>query len=152
MPKGNLKRRELKARYGDLYKRATGFNRSICAYCGHSSECFDHVPALSVLPNIDVKEFLKKGGKLLLYPSCQQCNGILNNKNYTEYLDRLDYLSQKYYSKIERTEVWTPYEINQLSGTLKAYIQANQYKIKGLLQKIKVIEENKITHEYEDLP
>lgn len=138
-------------RYGSLYKRVTGFDLSKCAYCGFPRQALDHVPAISLLDGIDVPEYIKAGGKFYLYPVCTQCNTYLRNKGYTQYLDRLEFLAKKYLQKMENTEIWSPKELSELTGTLKAYIQANQFRIKTLVLKQEAIEENILKHQYDDL-
>lgn len=144
-------RKLFEKKYGHLYKRVTGFDLSTCAYCGAPRQCLDHVPAISILENIDVKQYIRKGGKFLLYPSCGQCNGMLNNKPYVAYLDRLDYLEKRYLQRMDKIEVWTPKEIEEMTGMMKAYIQGGQYKVQMYIRKCEVIDENRLKHEYDDL-
>lgn len=131
-------------RYGMLYKRVSGFDLSKCAYCGEPRECLDHVPAISQLENIDVTVYLKKGGRLLLYPACLQCNGFLGKTDLVSYYDRLDYLSSKYIKKMEHTEVWTESELNEMGRMMRAFIEANMYKTNILVKKLEVIEERRL--------
>lgn len=149
--KGQKRRQFLIKRYGPLYKRVIGFDLSKCAYCSFPRQALDHVPAISLLDGIDVPQYIKSGGKFLLYPVCTQCNNYLRNKGYTSYIDRLDFLAKKYLDKMRNTEIWSPHELSQLTGTLKAYIQANQFKIRTLVQKQENIEENILKHQYDDL-
>ena len=144
-------RKFLMKKYGGLYRRVIEFDLDKCAYCCFPREALDHVPAISLLEGIDVREYLKKGGKLLLYPACRQCNQMLHNKAYASYLDRLDYLETKYLEKMDKVEVWTKGEINEMTGMMKAYIEANQYKVQIMIRKVEAIDENRLKHQYDDL-
>lgn len=145
------RRKFLRQRYGALYHRATDFDRHVCAYCNTSRDVFDHVPALSLLDGIDVTEYLKKGGKFLLYPSCKECNSILHNKPYISFYDRLDYLSERYIKKLDKMETWSEHELSQMGPTMQAYIRAAQVKVQITIRKLEVIEEKRLNNEYEGL-
>lgn len=138
--------KSLLKRYGQLYRRVTGFDLSLCAYCNFPREALDHVPALSLVDGIDIKKYLKNGGKFLLYPACKQCNNYLSNRPYVGYLERLDYLEEKYLKKMNKTEVWSKTEIDQMTGMLKAYIEAHQYKIEITIQKVRNIDDNRLKY------
>lgn len=148
---GQAIRKLLMKKHGHLYKRVIGFDLSSCAYCGFPREALDHVPAISLLEAIDIKEYQKKGGKFLLYPSCRQCNGMLNNRPYVSYLDRLDFLEQKYLDRMDKIEVWTPHEIEEMTGMMKAYVQGGQYKAQVYIRKAEAIDENRLKHQYDEL-
>lgn len=143
-------RKYLMKRYGLLYRRVSGFDLTLCAYCGDPREALDHVPAISLLEGIDVKEYIKKGGKFLLYPACLQCNKLLLNHESVSYSDRLDHLSYRYNVKLSKLEPWSRYELNQMGKNMRAYIEAHQYKIKILMDKLKRIEERRLNNDYND--
>lgn len=143
-------RKYLMHRYGQLYRRVSGLDLTRCAYCGDPREVLDHVPAISLLDGIDVKEYIKKGGKLLLYPACLMCNKLLKNHESVSYADRLDYLSYRYNQRLSKLEPWSRHELNQMGKNMRAYIEAHQYKIKLLMEKLNKIENRRLNGDYDD--
>lgn len=133
-----VKRRIYEKLYGHLYKRPIEFGLDKCAYCNFPREAFDHVPALALIDGIDIGEYTRRGGKFILYPSCRQCNSFLSVKAYIDYVDRLNYLDMKYLLKIKQIE-WSKKELSSMTGMMKAYIEANQFKVDVLLQKVRNI-------------
>lgn len=137
-------RKELQKRYGQLYHRVAGVDLYTCVYCGAPRQCLDHVPAISLLEGIDVKKYLEEGGKLLLYPSCLDCNGYLSNLNLLGLYERMDHIIQRLDKKLSKIEYWSPHELRRMGPNMKAYIQAHQYKIEILSAKIKAIDDRKL--------
>ena len=95
-------RKFLLKKYGHLYRRDFKFNQEICCYCGERAGCYDHRPAIANCPNMSIKDFLKRGNKFLLIPSCLQCNSLLGSSYFSEILDCLFYLLNKYQKKIKK--------------------------------------------------
>ena len=122
-----------------LYRRVTGIDLGCCAYCGFPRECLDHVPPLRIACDLDVASFVKDGGRLLLYPSCAECNSFLGKKDLPSYGQRLAFLWQKYGTLI-RTRMWEPYEIAQLGPGLRPYITARQKSNLRWIDKIRAVE------------
>lgn len=143
------RRKELVRRYGGLYRRATGFDIAKCAYCNAPRECTDHVPAISLLDSIDVKQYIKQGGKFLYYPACNECNRIMNNSDRVSFSERLSYLSYKYIKKLDKMELWTPHEVNQMGRMMQSYIESHQHKIQQTIAKLETIEEKRLNTDYD---
>lgn len=116
-------------KYGNLYRRATGVDLSKCVYCGGGRQALDHVPAISLLDDIDVRMYIKAGGKFTLYPVCTSCNFNLGRCALIDYYERLQYLSRKYEAKLSKFESWTPYEVSQMGPNMQSFINASAGKI-----------------------
>jgi hypothetical protein len=126
-----------------LYRRATGIDLGSCAYCGFPRECLDHVPSLRIACDMDVPEFVKQGGRLLLYPSCWECNTLLGKKDLPSYGQRLAFLWERYGQMI-RTKLWERHEIEELGPGLRPYIAARQKANARWIDKIRVVERRMI--------
>jgi hypothetical protein len=135
----NNYRKFLEKRYSGLYKRIISFDASKCIYCEFPRECLDHVPALSLLDSINLKHYLKNDGKLLLYPSCQECNRLLSNTSNIDFYSRLHQLSRKYDKKLDNREVWSETELNEMGPNMRTFIEANSYKTDELILKLENI-------------
>lgn len=120
-------RQQLIKRYGGLYRRAS-VPMEECIYCGDTRECLDHVPPIAQLPNLDVKELIKRGIKFLLYPACLECNKYLSNRLSIDLLDRMAYLAGKYIDKADSIEIWTEAEIALMGPNMQTVIRNSQSK------------------------
>jgi len=129
---GKQQRLYLMKKYSALYKRAMWFDMDKCVYCGAGRQCLDHVPAISLLENIDVKRYLKQGGTLTLYPCCSKCNSLLGNTEALSLYDRLQALLKKYNKRLDRIEVWEDSELKEMGKNMRSYIQSQQFKLKEL--------------------
>lgn len=137
----NQRRKQLTKQYGRLYKRVEFFDFSKCAYCGAPRELLDHVPAITLLDNINVRSYRKKGGKLLLYPCCSECNKYLGASKAVSYHERLTVLETRYARKLNKIEVWDEDELKEMGHVLRAFIQANQCKLGHFNEKLSAIHE-----------
>ncbi len=126
-------------KYGFLYSRAKVTNADECLYCGEHRQCLDHVPPLSQLDYIDTKEYAKKGGTFLLYPSCLSCNGALWNKMSIDIQDRMLLLAQHYEKKGKKATVWTEVEKADMGKNMLSFIESATNKADVYLQKSKKI-------------
>ncbi len=122
-----------------LYRRATGIDLGGCAYCGFPRECLDHVPPLRIACDLDVQEFIKHGGRLLLYPSCAECNSFLGKRDLPAYGQRLAFLWERY-GQLIRTKTWERWEIAELGPGLRPYIAARQKANARWIDKLRVVE------------
>lgn len=138
----NNKRRIFLARkYGRLYKRTYQFDLDKCAYCNDPRVLLDHVPPISMLENIDVRLYLKKGGKLLLYPCCKTCNATLGGKQLITYQERLEYLSTRYIAKLDNMEVWDEGELSEMGHSMRTFIESRQSKVRDYVRKLQAVED-----------
>jgi len=140
----NQERKRLHRIYGQLYRRTKNFNLIECAYCQYPRQCLDHVPPLTALPSLNVREYIKAGGKLILYPSCLQCNKYLSSRNIIDFYERLDYLSHKYSKKIDTIEVWEKHELAEMGPLMTSYIKSHQHEVREYIHKLQNIE-NRMT-------
>lgn len=112
-------------RYNWLYKRF-GNNWTNCIYCGELSIAFDHVPPISKVENLNIEEFKNDGFQFLLYPSCRECNQILNDKMIIDLYDRMIFLFDRYTEKAKKLDqLWDQNEINELGPNLKSLVLMN---------------------------
>src|SRR5690606_29625443 len=133
----NKYRQYLEKKYGVYYTSLIDyFQKQDCAYCGVDAQCTDHVPPLYHLENINVQEYKKNGGQLIIYPSCVECNALLGRATATDFYERLDILSHKYLKKVDSIEVWTEHELKQMGRTLRDFIKGHQHKVKIWLFKL----------------
>lgn len=137
---GKQRRRLLEKKYHHYYKRTTLFDLNNCSYCGAPSQLLDHVPPLSSLDNINIKNYQKQKGKFILYPSCVECNAILGSYPEVSILKRLDKLQDKYEKKLKTIPLWTKEELNELGYNLKTYIERNRQTADFLAEKINNIQ------------
>lgn len=140
----NLRRKHLLKTHGRLYKRLHNINGGVCIYCGEPRGCMDHVPPLALVDSMDVGEYVKEGGKFIIYPACTDCNKILNACRYPDLHDRMDYIIGKLDAKLSKIEQWSPEELEEMSHKMQAYIRAHQFKIASLNDKIQRIDERKL--------
>jgi hypothetical protein len=138
------RRRFLEKTYNHLYKRVEGFDLTQCAYCNGPRHVLDHVPALTYTDGMNIKKYLKKGGKFLYYPSCNQCNKFLGCCKEIGFYDRLQVLAAKYDKKLSKIEVWSDEELSEMGYGIRAYIEGRQSTMSFYQDKLSVVEE-KIT-------
>jgi hypothetical protein len=93
-------------------------NDSTCTYCGDVASSMDHC-----IPVLSQSTFRK--GKMPTYgprtPSCQACNGILGSKYFDTFLERCQYVSDGWKSRVKPV-IWTNKEINELQGQLRSFV------------------------------
>jgi len=96
-----------------------------------------------MLPGIDTDEYGNNGGKFLLYPSCLECNRLLTDKIIITFIDRLDYLQDRYNRKLEKSgEVWSEKELEEMGKNLKSYILTHSNKASGWIKKLREVSDN----------
>lgn len=142
MKSNNVKRRALaKKEIGRLYSRIKNHDLGICYYCGDKRECLDHVPPLSIAVDLDLDQFRKKGGRLLLVPSCGQCNSLLGAKRLGSICERVNLLWNAYARLIERTDHrWSQEEMDELGRNLRGVVEAGARKSREYIRKLRGIE------------
>lgn len=136
------RRLELEKAYGHLYYKPEKIDLTKCIYCGTGSQCVDHCPPISMLDKVPLDKFIDNGIKFYLYPSCVDCNGYLGPKKFVTLFDRLNHLFDVYTKKVELQERWTTYELSEMSGRLKQYIQNQQYKVSYYNRKLEFIDQS----------
>lgn len=141
----------LMKKYGRLYKRVMGFDPTICAYCDQPREVLDHVPPISALESISIRGYAKKGGKFLLYPSCAKCNSMLGRVSLVSYYERLLHLEARYAKKIDKIELWTEEEIDEMGYAMRAFIKSNRQDLEELNNKVAAIHEKLLKIELGEL-
>lgn len=109
--------------YNKLYKVSNLLDESRCFYCGRCASTIDHVPPISVVDTLGIKNLV--GVQLLLIPACAECNSLLSNKPLKSVKLRAQYLVGKYaemyadYSLMPVDEDYSDYGIG-LSSHLSA--------------------------------
>jgi hypothetical protein len=132
-------RRSAERIVGALYKRAPGYDLSVCAYCGDLRQCLDHVPPISVARYLNLDELKEK---LLLYPSCTYCNSVLGKKHLFNYAERLHHLYVKTLKRIkDENRQWTTEELKELGPNLRGMVEVSYKKQQFLIAKYKAYEE-----------
>lgn len=126
---------------GILYRRANGFDFGVCAYCGDKRHTLDHCPPLAVAIDLDLREFRKRGGKLLLFPACRSCNAKLGAKPFGTYIERLAYLRGAYEREIEKQErLWSADEIKELGYNLRQIVVRSTEHVKQTIRCLRGVE------------
>lgn len=90
---------------------------------------------------MNIKGYKRKGGKFLLYPSCEHCNSLLGATKATTFYDRLEVLSTKYEKKLNKIERWTEQELEEMGHTLRTFIQGNQCEFEYFERKLSAVED-----------
>lgn len=126
----NSNRKFLEKVYGKLYSFAKMETRLICAYCGDVRSTVDHVPPLSVVAKVGMREIRKRDIDLLLYPCCTSCNSLLGARMLATYDERLLFIYKSLMNKIESVTLWSDDEIDELGGNLKRMVRARQLHIR----------------------
>lgn len=93
-----------------------------CTYCGEYADTIDHCIPYSVLRNET-----RKKNKLLGFccPACKECNCLLGNKVFTTFQERVLFVNRTLKKKYgAHRVVWDKEELEEISGNLKKYIQA----------------------------
>lgn len=103
--------------YGCLYVRPDLFDTSRCFYCGEPSQSDDHVPALSVVDSIGTKLLI--GTRLVIVPSCLECNSILGDAPLLDVEIRAAYVSGKLAERVSRLTVSSLGDDENISGYIK---------------------------------
>lgn len=136
---------------GSLYSRAKGCDLSLCFYCGFPREALDHVPPLSVAISMDMEKFRRKGGRLILFPSCGQCNSMLGSKKLGTALERINYLWAAYATLIEKTHRnWTRAELHELGRGLRGTIEAGMRRADVYVLHLRGVEGRLLSAEIND--
>jgi hypothetical protein len=139
----NWYRQGLEKKYNHLYKKDYSVPKDICRYCGSSFYCYDHRPAISQLPNMDIIEYQKEGGKFILIPACRTCNAYLNDRYFLDVLDCLFFLRDKYRAKLSvLPPIWGKKDIIIMSPQMQDMIIEGQMRRNIIVDKI----ENIYTH------
>lgn len=134
--------------YGHLYKRVDNINWEKCVYCDESMEVYDHCPPIAIVENLNVKEYKKRGNKFRLYPSCSQCNRLLGAYPSTDIYERLDYLIKKYEKRLDKIEVWSESELEEMGYAMRNHILNNQSSFELLNNKVTALVENYCSDDY----
>lgn len=131
-------------RHGRLYRRANfiDFPADICAYCGDSSDAWDHAPAISKVDNLDVKIFTEAGGTFILYPVCKQCNDLLQNSAEHTLVGRLAILDKKYTNKVRKYPEWSKEDLDELGNNLKSMLLIEIAKKDTIVRKARAVSDN----------
>lgn len=145
------KRRALEKTYSHLYRRVSGFNWGVCIYCGGEAVVFDHCPPLTKVEYLNINEYVKKGGKFRLYPSCHMCNTYLGSFSDTNFYNRLEYLLKKYDKKLDTIEPWSERELSEMGHAMKAHIKNKQSSFDIINTKLTGVAENLASNEYAHL-
>ena len=114
-----------------------------CFYCDYPRQCLDHVPPLVMVSDYyDIREMKKRDVKLLLLPSCSDCNNYLGMKPLFSIPERLEYLDKRYSKLISQTEgLWSEAEIEELGPGLKSFIESNDQVIRIFANKLSNVQE-----------
>jgi len=118
------------ARYGGFYEFQDFGDRMKCCYCGDIREAIDHIPALSVVDGVGMKEIRKRKIKLITVPSCWSCNSRLHDKPLATYSERLVYLYNDLQNKLDKSVLWSKEDLDELGGNLKKMVVAKQLQIR----------------------
>lgn len=125
--------------YNFTYEAHSSLEWHTCFYCGQYADTVDHVPPISLF------NFYSNYYRVLL-KSCGECNSALGGKFLPTPLVRVEFLIKKYkkrYRKILCLPSWHKEEINDLSGSLKKYIES-QINMKALtVERLKYLESTK---------
>ena len=103
-----------------------------CVYCGNKAEVYDHVPPLAIVGSTDCTHWK--------YPSCEECNLILNSYPKTNLNDRraciIKRLKQRH-RKILSVPDWEECDLREFDCLLQKYIKAS-IELKSIVnQKLK---------------
>lgn len=134
--KSSFERKALQKKYGHLYQRDFTIDNRKCFYCKDYFYCYDHRPAISNLPNINIKDFIKNGGKFELIPSCKQCNAFLYNKVFSNKFEALIHLLDRYDNKIKKMPEWTQEEMKGLGRSIIGVIEKGRQEREFVLSKM----------------
>lgn len=147
MRKGKQDRQKALQTISCLYKRAEGFDLLVCAYCGDPRQSLDHVPPLSYASEyMDIEDFIKKGGKFILYPCCHICNSLLGKRKLGDYIERIGFLHKKYLALSTKSK-WDDYEMSELGKNLKLMITAHKTKRRYYQNKLQGVTDMLLKHE-----
>ena len=124
----NFEKPELKTN-----KRMGGIHPNYCVYCGDFNQCRDHVIPVSYNSthrNYNPNETVD---------CCNECNRLAGSYPATSVDDKASYLLQRYktiYSKILNLPLWENSELDQLKGSLKMQVKANENKRRLISKKM----------------
>lgn len=99
-----------------------------CFYCGEVPLHQDHVIPWSMW-RVDKRRGGAGDSPGPRTPACAECNGRLGASFFDTLTQRASYANQKLrrkYSKLLHLEVWQPWEVTGLSGTLRKFIESKQ--------------------------
>lgn len=129
------------AMYGSRYKRHFLDEGFYCFYCGDPASCLDHLPSLSLMPDISLEEIKKRKIACSLLTVCEECNSSSSAKKHFYPIDRLVFLESHYEKQFKKMKsLWTNDEIEELGPSLKEYIKARQERINRYIDKIRGIQ------------
>lgn len=104
---------------------------NICTYCGQPSNCIDHVIPFSYYSVVVSKRARDSTGIRTF--SCNMCNGILGDRFFDTFLDRIKFVNATWIQKGQkyaRSASWSDQEIADLDHTLRTYVASQTYKIR----------------------
>jgi len=113
-----------------------------CIYCGDCWEVYDHVPPVSAWC-VNTRWAFK-------YPSCADCNSILNALPIRDIRVRRYFILKKLfkrYSKIIKMPNWETNEVKEVKGIIKSLVKCSTKKKKHLLRRIDFLTENYLAPE-----
>ena len=123
--------------YRSLYRRVSGERHQdgypLCVYCGQPADSLDHVPPLSRVDDYRALGLVRE--MYLLVPACRDCNALAGSTLQATFPERVEYVKDEITRKNRRVIAapeWDQDEIDELGGSLKAYIIAQERKRKRL--------------------
>lgn len=123
-----------------MYTSINELEYSTCLYCDEPAIELDHVPAISLVENMNIEEYISNGGEFLLYPSCTRCNRYLSNCNATGGYERLLVLESKYLKRVNKLETWSDKDLGVLGHTLRSLIESKRIHTQLLTKQLAVIQ------------
>lgn len=142
-------RKHQKTVYSHLYDRIKGAALEECWYCGQRRQCIDHCPPLAFLEAITTRKFESLGLKLLLIPSCNDCNLTLSNKLLLTPEERLSYIYEQLTKQLRKKPVWTANEIKALGYNMKSEVKSHERETKRLADRLTTVEKNLLEREFD---
>lgn len=119
MKKGKLNNKLIEKLSTDFLKD-NGSNK--CFYCNANTECRDHlIPAFY----FDIRR--KQG--LLVVDACKICNSLAGDYVPSSCYDKKDWIKERFFQKYNHLLLqsdWNEEDINELEGSLKAYIHGGE--------------------------
>jgi uncharacterized protein YlaI len=108
--------------------------QGVCTYCGDICNEIDHVIPVSFFDGKVVRTSNMRGKGVRTY-ACRECNGILSNKYFENFLDRCRYVNKKIsqkYKRILNLPIWEEQEFKQLGKNIKSKL-AEKLNLKAIV-------------------
>ena len=123
-----------------MYEFVAPYGEYVCVYCGESADSRDHAPSLASLHRIMDTVPSSEWPRCHLYPSCRECNMLLNDCADHTMVNRRGVAHKrlrKRHKRLLEMPNWEPEELSDLSPRLRESVEASLRQRERLRERLR---------------